>query len=246
MKIKGLLFDINGTLIDINTNEGHDEIYRGISRFLAYQGIYASPDEVRGEYYRHMDEQKKASPEAFPEFDAVGVWRAFLQARPKACRSMAPDKLLWLPTFLAEMYRGLSMFRLELYPEVRQTLEALKGRYKMAAVSDAQSAWAMPEIRAMGLEGYFDPIVVSGDLGFRKPDQRIFELALKGMGLKPAEVLFVGNDMYRDVFGAAQMGMKTVYFATNQGRKKSAGVEPDYILCRFGQLLEAVAFFEAR
>ncbi|GAB6036953.1 HAD family hydrolase [Fundidesulfovibrio butyratiphilus] len=244
MKIKGLLFDINGTLIDINTNEAYDEIYRAISRFLLYQGILLSAQDVRAEYYRRMDEQKKASAESFVEFDAVEVWRAFLQARPEACRALPPDKLIWLPTVLAEMYRGLSLFRLELYAEVRQTLDALRPRFRMAAVSDAQSAWALPEIRAMGLESFFDPIVVSGDLGFRKPDQRIFELALMGMELAPSEVLFVGNDMYRDVFGASRLGMKTVYYASNQGRKKSAGVEPDYILYHFGQLLEAVDFFE--
>ena len=39
MIIKAILFDINGTLIDINTDEGNEEIYRGISHILTYQGI---------------------------------------------------------------------------------------------------------------------------------------------------------------------------------------------------------------
>ena len=40
MTIKCILFDLYGTLIDINTDESLEEIYRGIAHFLTYQGIY--------------------------------------------------------------------------------------------------------------------------------------------------------------------------------------------------------------
>ena len=59
MIIKAILFDINGTLIDINTDEGNEEIYRGISHILTYQGISMHRWEVRDEYYRIMDIQRK-------------------------------------------------------------------------------------------------------------------------------------------------------------------------------------------
>ena len=63
------------------------------------------------------------------------------------------------------------------------------------------------------------------------------------MQLRPEEVLFVGNDMYRDVFGAQQFGLKTVFFKSNQGRQKYEGTEPDYIIYTFPELLNAVRFF---
>jgi putative hydrolase of the HAD superfamily len=246
MNIQAILFDINGTLIDIQTDEGSEEIYRGISHFLTYQGIYIHRWEVRDEYFRLMEEQRRASGEAFPEFDAVELWRQFLRRRPEACHSMPPEKLRWMPNFLAEMYRGVSRLRLQLYPEVKSVLDELGQRFKLAALSDAQSAWALPEMRAVGIEGYFQPIIVSGDLGFRKPDKRIFEAALNGLDLPPENVLFVGNDMYRDIYGAKQFGMKTVFFSSNQGRQTANGVEPDYIIYRFAELRQAIAFFEAQ
>lgn len=246
MNIQAILFDINGTLIDIQTDEGSEEIYRGISHFLTYQGIYIHRWEVRDEYFRLMEEQRRANAEAFPEFDAVELWRQFLRRRPEACHSMPPEKLRWMPIFLAEMYRGISRFRLQLYPEVKTALDELAQRFKLAALSDAQSAWALPEMRAVGIEGYFQPIIVSGDLGFRKPDKRIFEAALNGLDLPPENVLFVGNDMYRDIYGAKQFGMKTVFFSSNQGRQTANGVEPDYIIYRFAELRQAIAFFEAQ
>jgi putative hydrolase of the HAD superfamily len=246
MKIKGILFDVNGTLIDIHTDEGAEEIYRGISHFLTYQGIYVHRWEARDEYFRIMGEQKKASAEAFPEFDAVEVWREFLRRRPEASHVLPPDKLRWTPLFLAEMFRGLSRFRLQLYPEVKNVLDELFLRFKLAALSDAQSAWALWEMREVGIDTYFHPIIVSGDLGFRKPDKRIFKAALSVLGLRPENVIFVGNDMYRDIYGAKQLGIKTVFFSSNQGRKTAEGVEPDYIIYEFSELRRAIAFFEGR
>lgn len=246
MNIKAIVFDINGTLIDIQTDEGSDEVYRGISHFLTYQGIRAHRWEVRDEYFQLMDEQRKASSEAFPEFDAVELWREYLRRRPEACRALHPEKLQWLPLVLAEMYRGISRSRLQLYPEVQNVLDELSRRYKLAALSDAQSAWALPEMRAVGLDGYFQTIIVSGDCGYRKPDSRIFQAALAGLDVRPENVLFVGNDMYRDIYGASRAGMKTVFFSSNQGRKKANGAEPDYIIYRFAELRQAIAFFEAQ
>jgi len=246
MNIEAILFDINGTLIDIHTDEGYEEIYRSISRFLNYQGIYIHRWDLHDEYFHIMDEQRRASGEAFPEFDVVELWREFLRRRPEASHAMPPDKLQWMPLFLAEMYRAVSLFRLQLYPEVKNVLEDLLPRFKLAAITDAQSPWALTEMRAVGIEAYFNPIIVSGDLRFRKPDRRIFEAALRGLNLAPKNVLFVGNDMYRDIYGAKKLGLKTVYFSSNQGRKTAEGVEPDYIIYRLVELRKAIAFFEAQ
>ena len=147
-----------------------------------------------------------------------------------------------LPLLLAETFRAASRFKLELYPGVREVLDELRPRYRMAALSDGQSVWALPELRSVGLEKYFDPVIVSGDLGFRKPDPRMFELLLSQMELSPDEILFVGNDMYRDIFGAGQLGIRTVFFRSNQGDQRPAGREPDYIIYRFSELPEAVRF----
>ncbi|MEW5773071.1 MAG: HAD family hydrolase [Thermodesulfobacteriota bacterium] len=243
MNIQGIIFDVNGTLIDIQTDEGREDIYRAISHFLTYQGISARRGEVRDEYFRIMDEQRKASGEEYPEFDTVGVWREFLLRRWGGRPAVSQAKARQMALFLAEMFRGISRNRLQLYPGVREVLDELAPRYTLAALSDAQTPWALPEMRAVGIADFFDPVVISGNLGFRKPDRRIFALTLRRMRLEPEDVLFVGNDMYRDVYGAKQMGMRTVFFSSNQGRKQMDGVEPDYIICQFPELRQAISFF---
>jgi len=140
--------------------------------------------------------------------------------------------------FLAEMARGISRHRLGLYPYVREMLDVLRGRYPLAIVTDAQSTAARGELHKVGLLGYFDPVVVSGDHGYRKPDRRLFQYALDGMKVAAENALYVGNDMYRDIFGARAAGMKTVMVDSDQGAKAYLDCVPDYTITDFRDLLK--------
>ena len=244
--IRGLIFDINGTTTDILTNEGHDEIYRALANFLAYQGIVLRPDELRELYFATNKRQRRESGQEFPEFDVVAIFREIIgECASSYTKKLPSAKLRLLPGICAEIFRAVSRFRLELYPGVLATLNALKPKYRLAALSDGQSVWGLPELYSAGLNGYFDSVLISSDFGYRKPDPRLFALILEKMGLTATEVIFIGNDMYRDVFGAKTAGLKTVFFKSNQGDQRSRGAEADYIIYDFPELLEAVRFLEA-
>lgn len=245
MNVRGLIFDINGTLIDINTDEGSEDIYHVVSNFLTYQGIALSGQMVRDLYFQIMKEHRRASVESHPEFDVLGVFREIIARHASAfTRTLPAEKLEQLPLTLAEIFRAASLCRLQLYPGVKEVLDQLRPQYRLTAISDAQRAWAIPELNAVGLLDYFAPVIISSDLGYRKPDIRIFRQALDGIGLDSSEVLFVGNDMYRDIFGAQQLGLKTVFFKSNQGDQQRDRVEADYIIYHFPELLNAIDFFK--
>lgn len=247
MIVKGIIFDVNGTLSDIHTNEWHDDVYRVVSNLLSYQGIPLHANIVKDLYFRLIKEQRTASAEAHPEFDVTSVFREIVRLHATDfTRGLQNNRLEQLPRFLAEAHRAASRYRLELYPGVAATLRQLRSKYRLAVVTDAQSPWAVPEMNAVGLSGYFDPVVVSGDFGYRKPDRRLFKAALAAMEMDAAEVLFVGNDMYRDVHGAQKVGMKAVFFKSNQGTQEKAGVKADYIIYEFPELLNAIRYFEDR
>jgi putative hydrolase of the HAD superfamily len=245
MIIKGIIFDINGTLTDIRTNEWDDDVYRVISNLLSYQGILLSPSVVKFFYFQVIKEQRAACIDRYPEFDAIGIFREIIkQHSTDFTRALPTQKLEQLPILLAEACRATSRFQLQLYPGVEETIRQLHQKYHLAIISDGQTAYAVPELNAVGLSGYFDPIIISGEFGYRKPDERLFSAALSSMKMKPSEVLFVGNDMYRDVYGAKRFGIKTVFFKSNQGTQEKDGVKPDYIIYNFPELINAVRFFE--
>ena len=236
MAIKGILFDLYGTLIDIETDESMEEIYRGISHYLTYHGVYLNRWEVRDRYYQIMKQQKEERGEEHPEIDVNAIWNTFLiQEGIKGASARRK-----LATILAQIYRGISRKRLQLYPGVKAVLDELSPACRMAIVSDAQPCYALPEIKAVGLDGYFDPVIISAHYGFRKPDRRLTEKALDIMKLAPAEVICVGNDMYRDIYGASRLGIRTIFVDSNQGDKYHENVTPDYIAHRFEDVLKGV------
>ena len=236
MAIKGILFDLYGTLIDIETDESLEEIYRAIAHYLTYHGVYPHRWEVRDRYYEIMKQQKEEGGEEYPEIDVETIWDSFL--RQEGIRATLARRNL--ATILAQIYRAISRKRLQLYPDVKRVLDELRSTYRMALVSDAQPCYALPEIKAVGLEDYFDPIIISAQYGFRKPDARLFGKALDAMKLRPAEVICVGNDMYRDIYGAHQFGIKNILVDSNQGAKSHENVTPDYFADRFEDVLKGV------
>lgn len=236
MAIKGILFDLYGTLIDIETDEGLEEIFRGIGHYLVYCGIVLTPAEVRSRYHELMKRNMQENRAEYPEFDALALWSAFLQEA--GMKDEAERGKLALT--LSQLFRGLSRKRLLLFPDVKQVLDGLRTTYRLALVSDAQPCYALPEIKAVGLDGYFDPIVISAPRGFRKPDPRMYQEALSVMGLTPAEAIFVGNDMFRDTFGAQRVGLKTVFFSSNSGAQAHEKVAPDVFVRKFAEVKEGI------
>ena len=239
MDIRALAFDVNGTLVRIITDEGMEQVFRAAAHFLSYQGIELHRYDVRELYFGHVKEQLRSSAEQYPEFDVVAIWeRIVADHMTDYTRGLPPGKLDHLPRFLAEMTRGVSRKRLHLYPHVRDVLDALRERYPLAVVTDAQTAYARAELHKVGLLDYFHPIVISGDHGFRKPDRRLFQLALDGMGVAAENTLYVGNDIYRDIFGAREAGMWTVMFDSDQGTKVHQDCVPDHTITDIRQLLD--------
>jgi putative hydrolase of the HAD superfamily len=178
-------------------------------------------------YFQIMADQQHASPEEHPEFDVVDIWRRIIdEHQTDFTRSLSAAKLEQVPLFLAEMSRGISRERLGLYPYAHEVLDALRERYPLAVVTDAQSAYARAELHRVGLLSYFDPIIVSGDHGYRKPDRRLFQLAV-----------YVGNDMHRDIFGAREAGLTTVMVDSDQGKKAYRDCVPDYTITDLRELL---------
>jgi putative hydrolase of the HAD superfamily len=236
--VAAVAFDVNGTLVEIRTEDDREDIFRAIGHFLTYQGIDLRRHQLRDLYFQRLKQQQLESSERYPEFDAVGIWRSIVEDHlSDYARALPAERLAQLPQSLAEMYRGISRRRLRLYPHVRSTLDALREHFPLSIVSDGQSSYARGELHKVGLTEYFGPIVVSGDHGFRKPDPRLFQYALDGMGVTAEKTLYVGNDMYRDIYGAREIGMSTVMFDSDQGTKQHEDCAPDHTITDFRDLL---------
>jgi putative hydrolase of the HAD superfamily len=109
-------------------------------------------------------------------------------------------------------YRRAREAALVPYPHVYLTLvEFLKRSIKLAVVSDAPAREAWLRLCYLNFHHIFDAVVTFDDTGERKPKPGPFRKALEILKVKPDEALMVGDWAERDMIGAANIGMKTVF-----------------------------------
>jgi len=109
-------------------------------------------------------------------------------------------------------YRRAREATLLVYPNVNKTLiELIKTGIQLSVVSDAPSREAWMRLYYLNLHHVFDPVLTFDDTGVRKPSPKPFEMALDILQAKPEEVLMIGDWPERDVVGAKEIGMKTIF-----------------------------------
>jgi len=118
----------------------------------------------------------------------------------------------------------------ELYPDVLPALDALAPRFRLGLLSNGNTS---PE--RCGLQGRFGFVVFAQDVGFEKPDPRIFEFALKQAGCSPGELLHVGDSLETDAAGARNAGIRSVWLNRNDG-PNDTGIEPDFEIRTLAEL----------
>ena len=109
-------------------------------------------------------------------------------------------------TALEKVYQSQHTYGL--FDDAIQTLEALKGTYKLGIISDTWPS-IVPVLERFGILPYFDAITYSFQLGCFKPNPRMFQDALSKMGLPAQECVFI-DDVARNLEGAAKVGIQPV------------------------------------
>jgi putative hydrolase of the HAD superfamily len=105
------------------------------------------------------------------------------------------------------------------YPETRGVLQALRERgYKLAIVSNG--CYQTRCARRLGIEGYFDAIIGSWHVGYRKPGREIFDMAISQLGLTAGEVVMVGDSWDLDITGGHNAGLQTLHLCRDANEAK--------------------------
>lgn len=241
MKIKAVVSDIYTTLIDIKTDESDKDVYRRLASYLKYHGVYLSADELKWFFFEKKALQKKQSKEAYPEKDYRQVWSEILREN----QYTGADAAAIVPA-IVKLHRSLTVQKIKLYRGVFETLAELKGGYKLGIVSDSQIDHAYPELRMLGIFGFFDATIISAEFRYRKPDVRLFAECLGRLGAKPNEAVYIGNDTYRDIKGARDAGMASVLIMTKHGSKDVGVATPDFVIEHIDEITGVLKELEKR
>jgi putative hydrolase of the HAD superfamily len=192
--IKAVIFDLDNTLVDFMLMK-RQAIDAAINA-MRDAGLKLSTDEIR----ERIDQiYKERGIEFQSVFDEL-LYREF---------SKIDYKILSAGVIA---YRRAREAALVPYPHVTMTLiELSKMHIKLGVVSDAPAKEAWLRLCYLNFHYLFDAVVTFDDTGVRKPNPEPFRKILDMLQIQPAEAVMVGDWAERDVVGAAQVGMKTIF-----------------------------------
>ena len=207
---KNYIFDLYGTLIDINTDEWCDDLWKKMAILYGYKGAHYTYDELKGEYLNLVSLEKVAVRKRHPEYSVVDIKiekvfkKLFTQKGVKVTKAQV--------AFVAEAFRCYSTKYIKLYDGVIDLLDTLKSKgKKIYLLSNAQRYFTENELNMLGLTEYFDGICISSDEECSKPDSCYYKTLFDRYGLKKSESIMIGNDYVSDIGGAAHFGIDSLY-----------------------------------
>jgi putative hydrolase of the HAD superfamily len=201
-------FDLDGTLLD----HGHSR-RSGIDTLVSFSTdlrVYAETELER--LWVEAEDQHFARYERGEISYAEQRRERLRQVFPHVCRDLADEALDSLYREYLKGYEG----SWRLYADALPVLRALASD-PLVLITNGASELQRSKIERLGLEAYFREILVSGEVGFAKPDRRIFALAAERVGRKPETVSFVGDSITNDIHGSAAAGMQPVWIQREAG-----------------------------
>jgi putative hydrolase of the HAD superfamily len=122
------------------------------------------------------------------------------------------------------------------FPESVRILQHLKRDFRLGLITNGAPDIQGEKIRGANLGGYFDATVISGEVGFGKPNPKIFRLVLERLTVAPHEAVMVGDSLSRDVAGAHHLGIKTIWVNRFNRTIIDRVAAPDLELTDLGEL----------
>lgn len=234
-KIKGIIFDYGETLI----SEGVYDRLKGMEAILAlvrHKSLIISPKDMTAlsfDYDKALG-RVKGKIEDFPSFEypeRIALRYIFDYYQLKFERSF--DELEYV------FWNGATSATKK--DMAREMLELIQSRgIRNGLISNISfSSYAL----AKRLENEFpdigfDFIISSSDVGFRKPQARIFDLAYRHWNMEKEEILFIGDRLDADVNGALDYGFKAGFYKSNN--KIDGDCKADYIINHWGEFIKIV------
>lgn len=207
---KNYIFDLYGTLIDINTNEWDMDLWDKMAILYGYKGAVYTGEEINKAYGRLVEEEKARVHKKHRDYKVIDIKieKVFKKLFDEKGVKVTKAEVL----NIAAAFRCYSTVYIKLYDGVTDLLESLKAKGKnIYLLSNAQRSFTANELKMFDLEKYFDGIVISSDEECSKPDVNYFKILFDRYGLKKQESVMIGNDYISDISGAADFGIDSLY-----------------------------------
>lgn len=194
--IKLLSFDLDDTLWPCKPTilAAEQQLYNWMQQHVAVITERYDIDSLKQQRVQFMQQHPELS------HDLSRVRRASLQALSQQF-NLDND---WVELAFDVYYEARQ--QVTLYEDVSPVLDALKPHYRLVAVTNGNAS-----VEKTGVGHWFEFAVSAANVGCQKPDPAFFEAVFEATGLSAEEILHIGDDPHRDIFGAWQLGIRTVW-----------------------------------
>ncbi len=230
-----ILLDLDDTLISFDgvSRQAWDECCKDF--ILRYQPRFSKEELVQAirtasKWYWGDPRRHKAGRENIRQARRVVVALALAglgQSNPEIVHS------------LADQYSDRHDALIHLFPNTLSTLDALvDGGVRLALITNGSSEGQRAKLTRFGLTGYFEHILIDQELGFGKPDPRVFQHALTLMELDSRDCWMVGDNLVWDIQPPQSLGIHAVWHDWKKaGLKPGSEIVPDRIIRDISELL---------
>jgi len=219
MIINGIFFDLYGTLLVYgDMKAAWSDWLSEFHKRLRLRGLTLSVESFAKACNRFFGKSEPAVLQ-----DNLTVFERRIQSLCFDLKlNLASEEIKEIANVIANAWQK----HISLDPDALPVLHALRSSKKLALVSNFDHP---PHVHAvitkLGLRDFFDSVVVSAEVGVKKPNPRIFDFALKRTGLKPQEIVYVG-DTEDDIIAARAAGIVPVLIQRDS--RKSRGNPSDF------------------
>jgi putative hydrolase of the HAD superfamily len=225
--IKAILFDVDDTIFD----------RAGAQRKILHLIVREFHDIFAG-----IDEQTVLN--AFFESDRLSLEEFYAGGSVEETRAARSRRFLQLLGLSEDFADKITEMYVKSYPTIdapvkgaKSVIRNLAGRFQLGIVSNGFPDTQYRKLRTLGMKELFDCILLSEEIGIRKPDPGIFWKAAELLARKPEECLYVGDSYEADVLGAKKAGMQMCWLNPD-GLRPSAEVKPDFEISELDEILE--------
>jgi HAD superfamily hydrolase (TIGR01549 family) len=228
MPAKAVIFDYIGTLVNCrgySMADSEDTLHRA----LLAEGFEMEKATFLGAYDVAHQKYRKVRYEQFREVtNAVWVSEALCALGFKVTPQDTHVKAA-LNVFFQDFIDTL-----ELREGAKKLLQQTAAQYRVGLISNFTHAPVIHKsLRKVGIHPYFNAIVISEEVGWRKPSPIIFQDMLKRLKVSADEVVFIGDSPLEDIKGAKDAGFKTVFVPSQFNSLKDleeSKQEPDEVV----------------
>ena len=204
-KIKAIGFDLFNTLI-IAKPHILDEAMRRLIDSLGQSGVSLDNEQFKKNYQKaaitFVTKAQKDGRETHNRF-----W--ICAALKSQGYDILPDDARIAEA--VEAYFSAFFLYCSLVPDTKEMLSTLKNGYRLGLLTNFTHGPAAREIiDTLGLSPFFDVVLISGELGYRKPHPFVFRQLIKHLRVEKEQILYIGDDPGPDISGAQKAGLQPV------------------------------------